>query len=472
MKKATQLLSAIIGGLLSANAWSAEATDEELAFREIYKELVEINTTLSSGSCTEASNAMAARLRSAGIPDSDIHVIVADAWPKQGNLVATLRGRPGSNDDESVLLLAHIDVVEANREDWERDPFTLIEEDGYFYGRGTADDKSMAAVFVDVMVRMSQSGYVPERNLKMALTCGEETPNTFNGASYLIENHFDLINAAFALNEGGSGQLNDQNEPIYNGVQAGEKVYQDFRLEITNPGGHSSAPRKDNAIYQLATALGRVADYEFPIEFNDTTRSYFEKVAAIESGPNSDDMLAILTSPPNQAALARITANPGYNTFLRTTCVTTMLDAGHAPNALPQRAAANVNCRIFPGHEQEEIRQVLEQVVADPEIAVTFVDPPESTSPPPPLTREIMEPIERVTQQMWLGVPVLPSMIAGGTDGRFLTPAGIPTYGVSGRFGTTGESNAHGLNEKIRVQSLYESREFLDRLIKIYVGKE
>lgn len=472
MNRYRALILIVLGGLPFTQSWAASAADELETFRALYKELVEINTTLSVGSCTEASIAMAEHLRSSGIPESDIHVIVPDDWPKQGNLVAVLRGSRNASDDESVLMLAHIDVVEANREDWEREPFTLIEEDGYFYGRGTSDDKSMAAVFVDVMMRMSLSGYKPERNLKLALTCGEETPNTFNGVSYLIEHHRDLINAAFALNEGAGGFLNDDDQPVYNGVQAGEKVYQDFRLEVTNPGGHSSVPREDNAINQLSAALTRIANYEFPIEFSDTTRSYFERLAVIEPGPDSADMLAILTTPPDSAALARITANAGFNGLLRTTCIATMLDAGHAPNALPQRATANINCRIFPGHEQEEIRQVLEQVVADSAVAVSFVDPPESTSPPPPLTQEILEPIERVTQQMWLGVPVLPSMSTGGTDGRFLTPAGIPTYGVSGRFGKSGESNAHGLNEKIRVQSLYESREFLDRLVKIYVGRE
>jgi len=472
MKRIAIGILTILISLPSISAWAASTDEEQQAFRELYRELVEINTTLSAGSCTEAAIAMGERLRSSGIPESDIHVIVPEDWPKQGNLVALLRGKSDADDDESVLMLAHIDVVEANREDWERDPFTLIEENGYFYGRGTSDDKSMAAVFVDVMMRMSQSGYIPERNLKLALTCGEETPNTFNGASYLLEHHRDLINAAFALNEGGGGFLNDDDQPVYNGIQAGEKVYQDYRLEVTNPGGHSSAPRPDNAIYQLAAALGRISSYEFPIEFNDTTRSYFERLAAMESGQDSADMLAILNTPPDAAALARITANPGRNTLLRTTCIATMLDAGHAPNALPQRARANVNCRIFPGHTQEEIRQKLAEVIEDPAVVVSFVDPPESTSPPPPLTQEILEPIERVTQQMWLGVPVLPAMSAGGTDGRFLTPAGIPTYGVSGRFAQSGESNAHGLNEKMRVQSLYESREFLDRLIKIYVGRE
>lgn len=449
----------------------ASSLDDELAtFRGLYKELVEINTTLSSGSCTVAANAMADRLRSAGMSEENLHLIVPPKFPSQGNLIAVLPGT--SSDAEAVLLLAHIDVVEAKREDWERDPFTLIEQDGYFFGRGTADDKAMAAIFVDIMVRMSSSGYQPEHTLKLALTCGEETPNTFNGASYLLQHNPELMSAAFALNEGGGGRMNSDGERIYNGIQAGEKVYQDFKLEITNPGGHSSRPVKDNAIYRLAAALGRISAHEFPIEFNDTTRSYFTRLSGMQSGQLADDMLAIASDPASEEALERIKQNPSFNSILHTTCVATMVEAGHALNALPQRASANVNCRIFPGHPQLEILHVLEEVIADEDIAVTFRSPPESTSPPPPLTAEILGPIEQLTQEMWLGVPVLPSMIAGGTDGRFLTPAGIPTYGVSGIFTAPGTVNAHGLNEKIPVQSLYEGREFLDRLVRIYIGGE
>jgi acetylornithine deacetylase/succinyl-diaminopimelate desuccinylase-like protein len=450
--------------------WAAALTDDQAAFRAVYKQLVEINTTLSVGSCTDAANAMADRLRAAGMPEQDLHVIVPPDWPKQGNLVATLHGT--SPDEKAILLLAHIDVVEANREDWVRDPFTLVEEDGYFYARGAVDDKAMAAIFVDVLMRMKQSGYRPDRSIKLALTCGEETPNTFNGASYLIAHHRELIDAAFALNEGGGGLLNSSGQRVYHGIQAGEKVYQDYRFEVTNPGGHSSRPQKNNAIYRLAKALNRVEEHTFPIEFNDTTRSYFDRMSKMQGGQVGDDMQAILKNPPEPDALARITENSSYNSILHTTCVATMLDAGHAPNALPQRAGANVNCRIFPGHPQEEIRQTLEQIVNDIEVQVTFVDPPESTSPPPPLTAEILAPIEKLSQQMWPGVPVLPSMVAGGTDGRFLTPAGIPTYGVSGLFMDPSKVNAHGLNESIGVDALYESREFLDRLIRAYAGGE
>lgn len=454
--------------LLHAPSGASAQTPDETAFRELYRELIEINTTLSVGSCTMAANAMATRLRSAGLPDRDIQIIVPTDFPAQGNLVATL---PGSDTGaRAVLLLAHLDVVEANRADWERDPFTLVEEGGYFYGRGTSDDKAMAAIFVDMMIRFARTGYRPDRPIKLALTCGEETPGTFNGAEYLLAHHRDLLDAAFALNEGGGGRLDDQEQRIYHGVQAGEKVYQDFRLEITNQGGHSSRPLADNAIYRLAAALGRVEAFEFPVEFNGTTRGFFERMATIETGQTADDMRAIVATPPDAAALARIRSNPTYNPVLGTTCVATMLDAGHAPNALPQRARANVNCRIFPGHPQEEIRQTLARVVADDGISVTFVDPPERVSPPPALAPAILEPIEALSERMWPGVPVLPIMLAGATDGRFLTPAGIPTFGVSGLFADPATSNAHGLNERMRVQSLFEGRTFLEQLVRAYAG--
>ena len=465
-----QFIALVIAIGLAAKSGAASPDNKQAELRGIYEQLIEINTTLSAGSCTEAAQAMADRLKAAGVPDGDIHVIVPPDWPTQGNLVASIPG--SSSDNGPILLLAHIDVVEAKREDWERDPFELVEENGYFYARGASDDKAMAAIFVDALARYKRTGYQPERTIKLALTCGEETPNTFNGVSYLLEHHRQLIEASFALNEGGGGYLDGQDRRLYNGVQAGEKVYQDYRLEITNPGGHSSRPVKENAIYRLAAALERISAYEFPIEFNDTTRAYFDRMATIKSGQVAEDLRALLQTPPPAEALARITANPSYNSVLHTTCVATMIDGGHAPNALPQRAGANVNCRIFPGHSQEDIRKVLEQVVDDTEVTISFVDPPESTSPPPPLTPEILGPIETVTEQMWPGLPVLPFMVAGATDGRFLTPVGIPTYGVSGIFKDPAKTNAHGLNEKIPVASLYESQEFLDRLIRIYAGGE
>jgi acetylornithine deacetylase/succinyl-diaminopimelate desuccinylase-like protein len=450
-------------------ALAADRVADEAAFRGIYEELIETNTTLSAGDCTVAARAMAARLTAVGYPTSDVHVIVPDAFPKQGNLVAVLPGK--SQRAKALLLLAHIDVVEARREDWQRDPFELVEEGGYFYGRGTADDKAMAAIFVDVMVRFKRDAYRAKRPIKLALTCGEETPATFDGAKYLVDNHRALIDAEFAINEGGGGRLDPPDRRLFNGVQAGEKVYQDFRLEITNPGGHSSRPVKDNAIYRLAAALTRVSQHEFPIELNDTTRLFFKRMADLTSGTLAIDMRSLAKKPPDEAAMARVAAaDPSYNAIMRTTCVATMLDGGHAPNGLPQRAGANVNCRILPAQPQEEIRTALERVVADPAITVKFASPPEKVSPPPKLSPAVLKPIIRLTNEMWPGVPVVPTMAAGATDGRFLTPAGIPTYGVSGIFMDPETTKAHGLNERMRVQSLYEGREFLERLIKMYAN--
>ncbi|MBB6093677.1 acetylornithine deacetylase/succinyl-diaminopimelate desuccinylase-like protein [Povalibacter uvarum] len=446
---------------------SKQAREGEPAFLDLYKELVEINTTLSVGSCTQASEAMKAHLVRAGFPAGDLHVIVPPDRPKDGNLIAVL---PGSDPSlKAIMLLAHIDVVEANREDWERDPFKLTEEGGYFYARGASDDKAMAAIFTDSMVRFKQEGYKPKRTIKLALTCGEESPNTFNGVSYLVEKHRDLIDAAFALNEGGGGRLDRKTGAyLYNGIQAGEKLYQDYTIETVNAGGHSSRPTSDNAIYQMMRAMEKVQAHEFPIEFNDATRGYFQKFGAIVGGERGADMKAAANG--DAAAIGRLKQDPSINSMLHTTCVATMIDGGHAPNALPQHVTANVNCRIFPGHPAEEIRQALIKVIDDPGVKVKFQAEPEKAGPPPTLTKEIMAPIEKLTAEMFPGVPVVPAQASGATDGRFLTPIGIPTYGVSGIFSDGATTNAHGLNERMRKQSLLEGREFLHRLTKMYAG--
>ena len=449
-------------------AASKQARAGEAEFRELYKELVEINTTLSAGSCTDAANAMKARLSAAGYPDDQLHVIVPAGRPKDGNLVAVLAGSDKSQ--KPLLLLAHIDVVEANRADWERDPFKLVEEDGFFYARGSSDDKAMAAVFADSMVRFKREKYRPKRTIKLALTCGEETPNTFNGVSHLIENHRDLIDAGFALNEGGGGRY-DQETGVYRyvAVLASEKVYQDFTLSTHNQGGHSSRPTPDNAIYQLAHALDKIEAHQFKVEFNETSRAYFEKFGAIEGGQKGADMIAAARSG-DAAAIERLKKDPSTNAILRTNCVATQLAAGHAPNALAQRASANINCRMFPGHSAEEIRQELIAAIADPGVSVEFQAAPEKPGAGPPLSREVMGPIEALTRDMYPGIAVIPTISSGATDGRFLTPAGIPTYGVPGMLSDGATSNAHGLNERIRVQTLIEGREYLYRLTKAYAG--
>ncbi len=443
----------------------------EQRFRELYKELVETNTTLSAGSCTLAAERMAARLKAAGFTDGDLHLFTAPEHPKEGGLVAVYAGRDPKL--KAILLLAHIDVVEAKREDWTRDPFTLVEENGSFYARGAFDDKAEASIWVDLLIRYRAENYRPKRTLKVALTCGEETSGAFNGAEWLTQNRRELIDAAFAINEGGWGELDASGQRVSLDVEAGEKFPQNYRLEVTNPGGHSSRPVKNNAIYRLAAALTRVSDYEFPAQFTDGNRAYFTGMAKIQAAKGeravASAMNAFLHDPADANALALVSArDPSWNATLRTTCVATMLEAGHATNALPQRARANVNCRIFPGVSSETVRAQLEQLVADPEVKVTALETRGPTASPPPLTPAILGPIEKLNSEFWPGVPVLPILQAGATDGEFTNAAGIPTYGVEPVFVGPDLGHIHGLNEYIGVKSLLEGREFLHQLVKIY----
>jgi acetylornithine deacetylase/succinyl-diaminopimelate desuccinylase-like protein len=471
MNKNSQLVAACLAlSLTTGMAAQAEGIrPDQAAFREIYKELVETNTTLSAGSCTEAAQKMAARLRAAGYPDSDLHLFSAADHPKEGGLVAILPGTDAQA--KAILLLAHIDVVEAKREDWERDPFKLIEEGGYFYARGSLDDKSMAATWVDTLIRLRGERTKPRRTIKMALTCGEETSGAFNGAEYLVKEKRDLIDAAFALNEGSWGMLDANGKRVMMGVQAGEKTTQNFRLEVTNPGGHSSRPVKNNAIYHLAGALKGIEHYEFPIKLNDTTRVYFSRMATIVGGEAGAAMTKLVADPSDAAAAAKVAEDPTWNGMLHTTCVATMLDAGHATNALPQRARANVNCRIYPGEPIESVRQALEKAAADPEVKVSTLETRGPPSVVPPLTKEIMGPIEKVSAKIYPGVAVIPLLQPGATDGQFLSPAGIATYGINGLFLDPDLGGIHGLNERVRVQSLYDGRDFLYELVKIYAAQ-
>jgi len=445
------------------------ARADQLAFRDLFRELIETNTSHSVGSCTLAAERMAARLRAAGFPESDLHSFAVAEHPKDGGLVAVLPGKDPRM--KAILLLAHLDVVEARREDWTRDPFTLVEEGGYFYGRGTFDDKSMAAVWVDTLIRLREEGFKPKRTIKMALTCGEEAGAVFNGADYLVKHERPLIDAAFALNEFAYGVLDAQGRRVVMEIQAGEKTDQDYRLEVTNPGGHSSRPVKNNAIYHLAAGLTRLSDYEFPVQLNDTTRSYFGRMSGIVGGDTGAAMKALVSDAADAKAASLLSQDPRLNAMLRTTCVATTVDAGHATNALPQRARANVNCRIFPGVAIEDVRQTLARVLADPQISVTTVEPSDPVVLPPPLTAAIMKPIEQVTQRMYPGIEVVPVLQAAGTDAVYLAESGIPTYGLSGMFVDPDLSNIHGLNERIRVQSLYDGRDFLYSLVKIYADQ-
>jgi acetylornithine deacetylase/succinyl-diaminopimelate desuccinylase-like protein len=442
---------------------------DQLEFRALYKELVETNTTLSAGSCTLAADRMIVRLKAAGIPAADIHPFVAPGHPKEGGVVVIY---PGADPKaKAVLMLAHIDVVEAKREDWVRDPFTLIEEGGYFYGRGAADDKSMAATWVDSLIRYRKEGYKPRRTIKMALTCGEETNGAFNGAEYLAKNKRDLIDAAFAINEGGGGKSDASGKPAFMGFQVGEKLSQNFRLEVTNPGGHSSRPQPDNAIYHLAHALVAVEAYRFPVTFSDTTRDYFTRLADTRSAPEKAAIAALLKDPKDEAARTLLEKNADDNAVLHTNCVATMLDAGHATNALPQRARANINCRIFPGTTAAQVQATLEQAIGDPKVKITLPEVRNVASAPPPLDPKVLGPAAKLAAEMWPGVPQIRLMSAGATDGAFLTPVGIPTYGITGRFGDPDGGGVHGLNERTRVKGLYESRDYLYRLMKIYADQ-
>ncbi|UAK23389.1 M20/M25/M40 family metallo-hydrolase [Sphingomonas nostoxanthinifaciens] len=456
----------IVAASLSATAEGQTPSPGHAEFRALYKELVETNTTLSAGSCTLAAERMAAHLKAAGFPDADLHPFSVPDHPKEGGLVAILPGRDAKA--KAVLMLAHLDTVEAKRADWTRDPFTLVEEDGYFSARGVFDDKAMAAVWVDTMARFKREGFHPRRTLKLALTCGEETNGAFNGAEYLAKNKRDLIDAAFAVNEGGGGMLDKAGKPVFLGIQVGEKLSQNYTLEVTNPGGHSSRPVPDNAIYHLANALVRIEGYHFPVTLNATTRDFFTRIAPTRPASDQAAIKALLANPEDAAARATAERDPDANAILHTNCVATMLDAGHATNALPQRARANINCRIFPGTSAEDVRHTLEQVIADPKVSVAIREVRNAPAPPPPLDPKVLGPAETLAAQMWPGLPMVREMSAGATDGAFLTPVGIPTYGISGDFIDPDGDGVHGLNERIRVKVLYDGRDYLFRLMKIY----
>ncbi len=465
MKIAATWLLVALAGAASAQV-AAPTRPDQASFRELFEELVETNTTLSSGSCTLAAERMAARLKGAGFTDSQLTLFATPEHPKEGGLVAVYPGT--SATAKPLLLIAHIDVVEARREDWERDPFTLIEENGYFYARGVADTKALAAVWVDALIRFKQQGHAPKRTVKMALTCGEETNGAFNGIEWLAANRRDLIDAEFALNEGGGGDSDGKGKVIGQSVQVGEKIFANFRVETRNPGGHSSVPVRDNAIYQLARALLKIDGHEFPVEMTDTTRRYFKEAGAARADDIGKAMAALAANPRDRKAEAIVNQDRFLHSNLRTTCVATLLDAGHAANALPQRAGANVNCRIFPGHSIEEIRRELAAVIEDPGVTVTALPPVRPSPPAPPLDSKIVGPMETLAARYWPGVPVIPVMANGYTDATFLGAVGIPTYGIPGMWSDPDGNGAHGLNERIEVRSVYVGRDYLFDLIKAY----
>ncbi|WP_130618607.1 M20/M25/M40 family metallo-hydrolase [Dyella amyloliquefaciens] len=468
----SRLRGPLVALALSLTATLASATEapglrpDQAEFRQLYKELVETNTTISSGSCTLAAERMAARLKAAGFADKEITLFAAPDHPKEGGVVAILPGK--STTAKPILLLAHLDVVEAKREDWTRAPFTLVEENGYFYARGSADDKSMAAIWTDMLARFRKEHYQPNRTIKMALTCGEETTWAFNGAQWLAQNRPDLISAEFALNEGGGGDADVNGKLIDQTMQVGEKVSQNFRIETTNAGGHSSIPIRDNAIYELADAIRAVRDYEFPIQMTDVTRTFFAKVGASRKDKLGNAMMALAKNPNDKAAEAIVNTDRTYHSMLRTTCVATLLDGGHANNALPQRAGANINCRIFPGNTIDATQAALAKAINDPKLKITPVPPIRPVALPPSLDPKVMQPAEQLAAKFFPDVPVIPTMSTGATDGIFLEAVGIPTYGVPGLWGGPDGDGVHGLNERIWVKSLYTGRDYLTELVKAY----
>jgi acetylornithine deacetylase/succinyl-diaminopimelate desuccinylase-like protein len=459
--------AAFVAVLLASGATMADglSPQQQLA-HDIFKELVEIDTTTATGDTRQAAAAMAARLRAAGFADEDVNVF--SPAPRKGNLVARLRG---SGARKPILLVAHLDVVPALREDWSVDPFKFTEQDGYYYGRGTADDKYMASAFVTNLIRYKQEGYKPDRDIILALETDEEIFDRNGlGINWLIKNKRDLIDAEFALNEGAGVGLKD-GKPIRVGVQTSEKVPVSFQLEVTDTGGHSSVPRKSNAIYKLAEGLVRLSKFNFPLRLNDTTRAWFERSAQFENEQTAADMRAVMSDKPDPAAMSfvRLANNPVYNAQLRTTCVATMLQGGHAINALPQSATAKVNCRVMPGEPIEDVKATLEKVLADDQIRVTQIDAP-VLSAPSELHEEIMGAIAKLSGEFFPGAIVLPIMSSGATDGSYLRNAGIPTYGHSGMAIDVHEGRIHGKDERVPVASFYNGQEYLYRLVKALSG--
>ena len=470
-----KLIGVVLGASLLAGHAQAQTTSaasplrpDQAAFRELYKELVETNTTLSAGSCTLAAERMAVRLKAAGMPVDLVNVFFTSDHPKEGGLVAIYPGT--SKKLRPMLLLAHIDVVEANRADWTRDPFTLIEENGYFFARGTADDKAQAAIWTDTLIRFARAGYKPKRTIKLALTCGEETSGAFNGAEWLSQNRRELIDAGFALNEGGGGRSDGKGKLLVQTIQVGEKAYQDFTLTATNPGGHSSQPVRENAIYAMADAVGKIRDYEFPLQFSDVTRVFFAKAGKMRPDATGPAMIALAANPDDAAAQAVVNKDKMLHSLLRTTCVATLIDGGHALNALPQTVTANVNCRMFPGRTAEETQAALTAAIGNPAISIVQRVSTKPIARPPTLDPAIIGPMERLAATHFPGIPVIPAMSTGATDAVYIGGVGIPTYGVPGPWGDPDGNGAHGLNERLEVRSLYKGRDYLFDLVKVYAG--
>ena len=463
----------VAAGITYAAVGAEDAADKasDVLARELFKELIEINTTDSAaGNVTAGVEAMAKRFRDAGFPAADV-VVLGPENPKKKNLVVRLHG---TGKYKPVLMIGHVDVVEAHREDWNLDPFKLTEQDGYFYGRGTSDMKGDDAIMVATLLRMKKEGYKPDRDIILALTADEES-GCCNGPDWLIKNHRNLIDADFVINTDGYSVRSEKGVATMFRLGATEKMYGDYQLTVTNKGGHSSEPRTDNAIYELSQALINVSKHQFPLEINTVTRAYFERLAADATGQRKADLLGILKTPPDPQAAQRLSQQPADNAVMRTNCVATRLDGGHANNALPQRAQANINCRIFPGHSLEEIRQDLIKAINNPQVTVHYVaddgkvadkTPDRKNVAPPPLKPEVMKPLEAVVAQMWPGIKVVPFMDAGASDAVYTSAAGMPTYGITGLAVDVDDVRAHGRDERIRVAAFYKANEFFYRYMK------
>ncbi len=473
MPRTLRPLSTAIAALAAATLVAiptahTQSSDDE-AFRAMFKEMVETDTSVATGDCTRLANKIAARMKASGFPAAQISVLVPDQ-PKAGNLVATL---PGANAQAgAVLMLGHLDVVNANREDWARDPFTMIEEGGEFYGRGVSDMKAQDAIWTDAILRYNAERYKPARTIKLALTCGEEGGGFTNGASWLAQNHKSLIDAKIALTEGGGGDLDASGKRLAVTVMAGEKSTTNFTLELTGPGGHSSKPRNDNIIIALGQALAHLQNLTFPTELNDATRAYLTALAPRVDATSGAAMRTIFNAPQDAAAIATLRSHVSWNAMLRTTCIPTLIEGGHASNAQPQRVRATINCRMLPGASLDAVRQAIVAAVNNPEVKITGGAAGRTRPPTPPLTPAVIGPIETIAAQLWPGVPVTPLQETFATDSGALIGVGIPTYGFSALFRGEDAGNIHGLNEHISVQAVLEGREFLYRLIKAYAEQE
>ncbi len=462
-------LAGLLGGTALAQTAPAPLSPELATFRTLYKDMVETDTSITTGSCTLLADKIEAHLRGAGFGDSEIVRFAVPEAPKEGGIVVTLPGT--SKTLKPMLLLGHLDVVVAKREDWTRDPYTLIEEGGYFYGRGTADMKAMDAIWVDMLARFRKEGTKLPRTIKLALTCGEETSTAFNGARWLAQHKPELISAEFALNEGGGGRTDGKGTVVVQNLHVGEKVVANYRIEATNPGGHSSAPVRDNAIYELADAMVKLREFDFPVMLNDTTRAFFSQAGKARGDAMGQAMMAIAANPADKTAEALLNTDKSFHSMLRTTCVATLVNAGHANNALPQRATANVNCRIFPGVSIEDVRKELERVIGDPRMTVTLADDRGPPGTPPPLDPKIVGPAQKLAAKYYPKAPLVPFMSTGATDGIYLSAIGIPSYGPPGMVGDPDGNGTHGLNERVSVQGVYTARTMLTELVKVYASK-